>query len=87
MSLVALRFHRPSRTTNVASPVCVVTYTSKRFCSGPTGSGKTTPFKLSRSFLEKYKDATPPFGFNGLGELVYKRTYSRVKQDGTNEDW
>lgn len=44
-------------------------------------------FKLTDSFLEKYKKVKPPFGFNGLGELVYMRTYSRVKEDGVNEVW
>lgn len=45
------------------------------------------PFRLSESFLEKYKRKQPPFGFNVLGELVYLRTYSRIKEDGTNERW
>jgi len=45
------------------------------------------PFSLSEAFLEKYKDEIPPFGFNGLGYLVYMRTYSRIKDDGTNEQW
>jgi len=27
------------------------------------------------------------FGFNGFGEVVYYRTYSRLKPDGTQEDW
>ena len=45
------------------------------------------PFQLSDSFVEKYATITPPFGFNGLGELVYMRTYSRLKPDGTNEKW
>ncbi len=31
------------------------------------------PFQLSDSFVEKYATITPPFGFNGLGELVYMR--------------
>ncbi|KAI9220138.1 ribonucleotide reductase [Blastocladiella britannica] len=44
-------------------------------------------FKLSDKFLEKYRTVAPPFGFNGLGEFVYLRTYSRVKDDGTNETW
>jgi adenosylcobalamin-dependent ribonucleoside-triphosphate reductase len=44
-------------------------------------------FKLKESFIDKYKELTPDFGFNGLGELVYLRTYSRVKEDGTNEKW
>jgi len=44
-------------------------------------------FKLSENFIEQYKTKHPPFGFNGLGELVYMRTYSRLKEDGTNEQW
>ena len=41
-------------------------------------------FKLSENFVNKYKRKKPPFGFNGLGELVYMRTYSRIKEDGKN---
>ena len=37
-------------------------------------------FKLSEKFIEKYKRKKAPFGFNGLGELVYMRTYSRIKK-------
>jgi len=37
--------------------------------------------------MEKMAKLKPPFGFNGLGEFVYNRTYSRVKADGTNEKW
>jgi len=44
-------------------------------------------FKLSENFINKYKKKKPPFGFNGLGELVYMRTYSRIKEDGKNERW
>jgi len=44
-------------------------------------------FKLSEKFIDKYKRKKPPFGFNGLGELVYMRTYSRIKEDGKNERW
>ena len=44
-------------------------------------------FKLSDNFIDKYKRKRPPFGFNGLGELVYMRTYSRIKEDGKNEQW
>ncbi len=46
-----------------------------------------TKFKLTDNFINSYKRKKPPFGFNGLGELVYMRTYSRVKQDGKNERW
>jgi adenosylcobalamin-dependent ribonucleoside-triphosphate reductase len=44
-------------------------------------------FKLSEKFIDKYKRKRPPFGFNGLGELVYMRTYSRIKDNGKNERW
>lgn len=45
------------------------------------------PFKLSEEFLTPYKTQKPDFGFNGLGELTYKRTYARILPDGTKEDW
>ena len=44
-------------------------------------------FKLNEEFLEKYKTITPPFGYPPLGELVYRRTYSRTLDDGSKEDW
>lgn len=44
-------------------------------------------FKLKTEFVEKYINLTPPFGFNGLGEVVYLRTYSRLKENGKNEKW
>jgi len=44
-------------------------------------------FNLSENFLDNYKRKQAPFGFNGLGELVYMRTYSRIKEDGKNEMW
>ena len=36
---------------------------------------------------EEYKNKTPVFGFNGLGQFVNERTYSRLKDDGTKEKW
>jgi ribonucleoside-triphosphate reductase len=44
-------------------------------------------FRLRESFIETYKTIKPPFGFNGLGELTYMRTYSRIKENGHNEKW
>ena len=44
-------------------------------------------FSLDAEFVKKFKNKKPKFGFNGLGELVYKRTYSRLKPDGIKEDW
>lgn len=40
-----------------------------------------------RQFVDQYAHEEPPFGFNGLGELVYRRTYSRAKPDGSREQW
>lgn len=42
---------------------------------------------LSKEFVESYRDKTPNWGFNGLGYIVYKRTYSRIKENGQNEEW
>jgi len=43
---------------------------------------------LSYEFLKQYENKTPPFGFSGLGYIVYKRTYAR-KIEGTDrtEEW
>ena len=42
---------------------------------------------LSEEFLKPYMESKPKWGYNGLGEIVYKRTYSRIKEDGVNEEW
>jgi hypothetical protein len=42
---------------------------------------------LTEEFLSQYKNKNPDWGFNGLGYIVYKRTYSRTKADGTTEEW
>lgn len=42
---------------------------------------------LSDEFVDSYKTKAPPWGFNGLGYVVYKRTYARLKEDGTTEEW
>lgn len=44
-------------------------------------------FSLSQTFLASYEGVKPNFGFNGLGEIVYDRTYARIKPDGTREKW
>lgn len=43
--------------------------------------------KLSESFLTQYRNKQPKWGFGGLGYIVYLRTYSRKKKDGTLERW
>jgi ribonucleotide reductase alpha subunit len=43
---------------------------------------------ISDEIIEQYADKMPPWGFNGLGEIVYLRTYSRPRPDlGRNEIW
>jgi len=44
-------------------------------------------FRLDTPFLYEFEEAVPDFGFNGLGEITYFRTYSRLKDDGTKEEW
>jgi hypothetical protein len=44
-------------------------------------------FRLDDNFVSQFKHVAPDFGFNGLGLLTYYRTYSRLKEDGTNEQW
>ena len=42
---------------------------------------------LSKDFVKKYANKQPNWGFNGLGYIVYKRTYARLKDDGNTEEW
>jgi ribonucleotide reductase alpha subunit len=44
--------------------------------------------EITDAFVEKYLDKQPPWGFNGKGEIVYLRTYSRpVEGEDRNEIW
>jgi len=42
---------------------------------------------ISEKFANKYSNKNPNWGFNGLGYIVYKRTYARLKEDGLTEEW
>lgn len=44
-------------------------------------------FNLNPEFVESFKTIKPKFGFNGLGELTFFRTYSRLKENGKNEQY
>jgi ribonucleoside-triphosphate reductase (thioredoxin) len=49
-------------------------------------------FKLPVEFIEKYQTKPVDWGFqdaggNSLGEITFLRTYSRLKEDGTKEQW
>ena len=42
---------------------------------------------LDQKFVDSYSQKLPPWGFNGMGEIVFLRTYSRKKDNGNNETW
>lgn len=43
---------------------------------------------LSDEFVNSYAEKTAPWGFNGLGEIVYRRTYARdIENLGRKEYW
>ena len=42
---------------------------------------------LNPDFVAGYASKTPPWGFGGLGEVVYLRTYARDTEDGRKETW
>ena len=47
-------------------------------------------FRLSLDFVStEGRESKPVFGYNGLGELVYQRTYARYVGDDTDdrEEW
>ena len=42
---------------------------------------------ITDEFVSMYNSLTPPWGFGGMGEVVFLRTYSRKKENGENETW
>ena len=49
------------------------------------GTATAEHFRLDATYLKKFRGKKPKFGFNGLGEFVFYRTYSRLKPDGSKE--
>lgn len=47
----------------------------------------TERFQLDPLFKNALRRKTPNFGFGLLGAVVYYRTYSRIKPDGSQEQW
>jgi ribonucleoside-triphosphate reductase len=43
--------------------------------------------QLAQSTIREIQAMTPEFGYNGFGEFVFYRTYSRSKPDGSMETW
>jgi ribonucleoside-triphosphate reductase len=44
-------------------------------------------FALNADNLKKIHRLKPNFGYDGFGEIVFYRTYSRLKIDGSQESW
>jgi len=44
-------------------------------------------FYLDETYCQELRKKRARFGFGGFGEVVYYRTYSRVKPDGSQEGW
>ena len=49
-------------------------------------------FKLTEDYVNSYRNKTVPWGYkdaagNSVGEIIFLRTYSRLKEDGTKETW
>ena len=49
-------------------------------------------FKLTEEFIKSYRGKKVPWGYedcagNSVGEIIFLRTYSRLKADGTKETW
>jgi len=42
---------------------------------------------IDDDYVSLYNGLTPPWGFGGMGEVVFLRTYSRKKDNGENETW
>lgn len=95
----------PTPAVSASSPAAATAYPRRR-ASHPApldnswGQATTaslssgTKFALTKNFIDKWRHKTPPFGYNGLGELVYRRTYSRKLHEqpdgspqGANEQW
>lgn len=44
-------------------------------------------FQLNDQACDELHEMTPEFGYDGFGEVVFYRTYSRKKPDGGQESW
>lgn len=44
-------------------------------------------FELKEEFLSDYQDKEPNWGYGDFSKVTYRRTYSREKDDGTQERW
>lgn len=44
-------------------------------------------FEIPHEFLSEYPEMEVPWGYGDLSRLTYRRTYSRLKPDGSRERW
>ena len=42
---------------------------------------------IDDEFIASYANKPVPWGFNGMGEIVFLRTYGRLKENGDIETW
>ena len=42
---------------------------------------------LSDAFVDQYRNKKVNWGYNGLGFIVFKKSYARAKEDGSTETW
>lgn len=47
----------------------------------------TERFELNDRVVKHVQTLKPKFGYNGYGEFIFYRTYSRIKKDGSQETW
>jgi len=54
----------------------------------PSSPDRIDDAHLDPDFVKTYADREVPWGFNGLGYVVYKRTYARpLSEEGRTEEW
>jgi len=44
-------------------------------------------FEIAKRIKDEIRSMSPNFGYNGFGEIVYYRTYSRIMDNGQQESW
>jgi len=44
-------------------------------------------FELEKKTVDLLRALKPNFGYDGFGEFLFYRTYSRIKDDNSNENW
>lgn len=73
------------RIVDLSPEVLDIPNISQQYFASAVNENAKDAFKLDDAFIAQYEDKKPDFGFNGLGELVFYRTYSRLKPDGRKE--